>query len=210
MGVLSAIENSGFGIWVRESGSLWSYPTIIFLHSLGLAFLVGMNVALDLRLLGFAPGLPIAPLDRLFPIMWAGFWINTASGLALLVADASTMAVNPIFYAKMACIAGAVAILVALRRQVRAASVKSAAANAVHARPAGAWGGAGVASPPSAKAVSSSASDGDDRGLPSHITTPILWRGQLLAAASLLLWAGAITAGRLTAYLGPVAGLKGR
>ena len=50
---LNVIENSGFGTWVRESGSLWSYPTIIFLHSLGLSFVVGMSVALDLRLLGF-------------------------------------------------------------------------------------------------------------------------------------------------------------
>ena len=58
---LASLENSGFGLWVRESGSLWSYPTIIFLHSLGLSFVVGLNVAMNLRLLGVAARLPLAP-----------------------------------------------------------------------------------------------------------------------------------------------------
>ena len=41
MDVLRAIEDSGVGIWVRESGSLWSYPTIVFLHAVGLTFEIG-------------------------------------------------------------------------------------------------------------------------------------------------------------------------
>src|SRR5438046_3140032 len=98
MEMLNAIENSGFGIWVRESGSMWAYPTIIFFHSLGLSFLVGMSVALDLRLLGVGRGIPLAPLERLYPIMWVGFWINAASGVALSVADASTMLVSGVFW----------------------------------------------------------------------------------------------------------------
>lgn len=166
MEVLSAIENSGFGIWVRESGSLWSYPTIIFLHSLGLSFLVGMSVALDLRVLGVAPRLPLAPLERLFPIMWAGFWVNTASGAALLVADATTMMVSPVFQLKMACIAAAVINMVMMKRLL-------------------------FSSVP-----------------PESIGLPV--KARVLAITSLLLWTGAITAGRLTAYLGPVAGLAVR
>jgi hypothetical protein len=31
MNLLRAIEASDFSVWVRESGSIWSYPTIIFL-----------------------------------------------------------------------------------------------------------------------------------------------------------------------------------
>ena len=164
--MLDAIENSGFGIWVRESGSLWSYPTIIFFHSLGLSFLVGMNFVLDLRILGVAPRLPIAPLERLFPLLWLGFWLNTVSGLALLVADASTMLVNPVFLVKMACIALAVMAMVQVRRLL-------------------------FASPPPG-------------------SSPLPFNVKLLAVASIVLWAAAITAGRLTAYLGPVAGLGKR
>ena len=162
METLSAIENSSLGIWVRESASVWAYPTIIFLHSLGLSFLVGMNTVLDLRVLGFAPRLPLAPLERLFPVMWFGFWVNTLSGIALLVADARTMAINPVFLVKMACIAAAVIDLVLLKRL--------------------------LFSPP-------------------WIEPWLPTKAKLLAATSLVLWAGAITAGRLTAYLGSADGL---
>ena len=166
METLSAIENSSLGIWVRESGSLWSYPTIIFFHSLGLSFLVGMSVALDLRLLGVAPRLPIAPLENLFPIMWLGFLVNTVSGVALLIADASTMLVSPVFLVKMACIVAAVINMVVLKRLLFSSP----------------W--------------------------PESSRLPL--KAKLLAVTSLVLWTGAIIAGRLTAYLGPVAGLAGR
>jgi hypothetical protein len=162
---LSAVENSRFAIWVRESGSLWSYPTIIFLHSLGLTLLAGMNAAVDLRLLGFAPRVPLAPMKEIVPVMWFGFWISSVSGVALLAADATSMMISPVFYVKMACIAAAVITMVLIRRFLR--------------------------DPPGPE------------------TGAMAWRGKVLGATSLALWVGAITAGRLTAYLGPVAGLKG-
>ena len=37
--------------------------------------------------------------------MWAGFWVNAASGVALLIADATTKLANPVFGVKMAFIA---------------------------------------------------------------------------------------------------------
>src|SRR6266566_2805723 len=43
MEFLRAIENSGLGSWVRESTSIWAYPTIIFFHGVGMGLLVGMN-----------------------------------------------------------------------------------------------------------------------------------------------------------------------
>jgi hypothetical protein len=99
--VLLRIEQTGFATWVRESPSLWAYPTVLFLHTVGLGFLVGINVAIDFRLLGIARELPLAPMERLFPYMWAGFWVNALSGTALLIADASTKLTNPVFYVKM-------------------------------------------------------------------------------------------------------------
>ena len=35
------LESLPLSVWVRESGSLWSYPTVLFLHTVGLAFAVG-------------------------------------------------------------------------------------------------------------------------------------------------------------------------
>ncbi len=76
MELLSWIEQPGFSAWVRESGSLWGYPTILFLHMAGLAFLVGPSIAIGSRVLGIIPSLPFSPLEKFYPIMWTGFWLT--------------------------------------------------------------------------------------------------------------------------------------
>ena len=67
MDFIRSLEQSGLAAWVRESGTLWSYPTILFAHTLGLATLAGVNAGIDLRILGFAPHMPLAPLTRRIP-----------------------------------------------------------------------------------------------------------------------------------------------
>ena len=116
--LLVSIENTGFGIWLRESPSIWAYPLVLTLHTVGLAVLVGGNAVLDLRLLGAAPHMPLEPLRRLFPIMWLGFWVNFLSGVALFVADASTKGTTTVFFWKLGFIAAGVLVLFALKRLV--------------------------------------------------------------------------------------------
>lgn len=101
MDILGWLEASALATWVRESVSLFAYPGIIAFHTIGLAFVVGGNAALDLRMLGCAKDLPLAPLEKFFPVMWVGFWINAATGVLLLIAYATTMMVNPLFIAKL-------------------------------------------------------------------------------------------------------------
>jgi hypothetical protein len=157
MHFLADIEQSGFATWVRESDSLLAYPTILFAHTVGLGLLVGMSMAIDLRLLGFAPTTSLAPMRKFFPIMFIGFWISAISGLALAAADATTMLVNPVFIVKMAFIVlGMVNVRIIWKRVF---------------------------------------------GSPEPEKNPFL-RARLLAGTSLFLWVCAITAGRLTAYLG--------
>ena len=50
------------------------------MHVIGLALLIGMIGVFDLRLLGFAKQLPIAPLHRLMPWAIVGFSINFVTG----------------------------------------------------------------------------------------------------------------------------------
>ena len=76
MSFLLSLENSAFGTWVRESSSLWAYPAILFLHTLGLGFLVGLNAAIDLRILGVARKMPLAPLEKFFRSCGVAFWVN--------------------------------------------------------------------------------------------------------------------------------------
>jgi len=118
MDLLASIENTAFASWLRESGSIWAYPAVLTLHTLGLGVLVGASSMIDLRLLGAAPQIPIEPLRRLFPIMWAGFWVNAISGVLLFMTDATTKGTTTIFLSKLGIIVIAVLVLRSIRRAV--------------------------------------------------------------------------------------------
>jgi hypothetical protein len=118
MDFLGSLEASGFGTWLRESGSIWAYPAVLTLHTVGMGVLVGASTVLDLRLIGCAPRIPVAPLVRLFPIMWAGFWLNAITGVALFIADATTKGTTTVFMAKLGIIVLAVIVLFDIKRRV--------------------------------------------------------------------------------------------
>lgn len=153
---LQTIEDTGFSTWLRESESPFAFYFILLFHTFGLALLVGANVVVDLRLLGVANAAPLAPLKRLFPIMWVGFVINAVTGVLLVIAYPTKSLTNPDFYAKLTIIGFAVWVMIKLRKQVF-----------------------------------------DDATLSEADMTA---RGAALAKWSLILWGGAITAGRLLAY----------
>ena len=108
--LLTSLEGSTLAAWVRESPSVWAYATILTLHTVGLAIVVGVNVVVDLRLLGWAPRIPTQSLRPLFPIMWWGFALNFATGVLLFMADATTKAGQTVFYVKLASIAFALMV----------------------------------------------------------------------------------------------------
>jgi hypothetical protein len=163
MDFLLRLENSGFFSWVRESTSLFAFPGILLMHTIGMGLVVGINAGIDLRILGIAPALPLAPMEKFFPILWIGFWINAVTGTILLLADATTKLANPDFYVKMVFIALALINLRMLKTRVFRDPLV------------------------------------DKRPLSANV--------KILAVTSLFFWLGAITAGRLMAYVGPVSGL---
>lgn len=118
MELLSSLEASAFSTWVRESPSIWAYPTILTLHTVGLAVLVGANWMVDLRVLGFARAVPLGMLSRAFPAMWIGFWLNALTGVMLFAADPITKGTTAVFMWKLAIIAVAVALIIALKRRL--------------------------------------------------------------------------------------------
>src|SRR5688572_2935656 len=63
MSFLIWLQESPFGLWVAES--IWAYPIILTLHTVGFGVLVGTSAFLDLRLLGVGAGVPLAPLEIL-------------------------------------------------------------------------------------------------------------------------------------------------
>ncbi len=116
--MLDPIENSFIAVWIRESTSIFGYTFVLSLHAMGLAVAVGLSSVIGVRLLGVAPEIPLAPTVRLFPLIYAGFWVNAVSGLLLLAANATSMLGNTMFYIKIAFIVAAVIALRLIRNRV--------------------------------------------------------------------------------------------
>ena len=91
--------------------------------------------------------------------MWAGFWVNAATGLALFIPDATTKAISPVFYTKL----GFIAIAIVLTSLIKTRVFRD----------------------------------------PFLDKRPVPMNAKLFALGSILCWLGAITAGRLLAYVGP-------
>ena len=151
MDFLTALEESALATWIRESPSLFAYPMILFLHTIGLGLLAGVSGVICLRILGVAPAIEIRPLERFYPFMWLGFGLAAFSGVLLWIADASTMTTRPLFLVKLGLIVAAMVTVRLIR----------------------------------------------GRGLGSESPD---FPAKALALTSIVLWLGAITAGRLTAY----------
>jgi len=164
MAFFSWLENVGFSVWVRESGSIWAFPMFLFAHTLGMSIVAGGSTLVAFALLGMWPsGAPIKPLEKMFPMLWGAFWLNAVTGVALFCADAQTRAANWDFWVKLVLVFGGVIVLSRTQKKVF--------------------------------------------GNPALDSGPLPNDAKKLAWASLFCWFGAICAGRLIAYVGPVAGL---
>jgi len=162
MDFLLHIEQSAFCTWVRQSESLFAFTGVLLMHTIGMGIVVGLNACIDLRILGFAPALRLSPMEKFFPVLWFGFWVNAITGTILLGVDARAKLTNVDFYVKMVFIILAVINLRMIRKRVFRD--------------------------------------------PSIDTKPPSGTAKLLAFTSLIFWVGAITAGRLLAYIGPGSG----
>jgi len=103
---------------VRESPSPWAFPRILLVHTVGMGLVVGISAGIDLRILGMAPAVRLAPMQRFMPVLWFGFWVNAITGLLLLTSDISVKLHNPDFYVKMAFIAFSLINLKMIRTHV--------------------------------------------------------------------------------------------
>jgi hypothetical protein len=154
---LVSLEQTGFSQWVRDAPTIWAFPTILFVHTLGMAIVAGGSTMISLIVLGFWPAVPIKPFARMFPLLWVAFGVNAVSGTMMLVADATTKLKTPDFYIKMALVFAGLFVLIRMRRQIF-----------------------------------------ED---PQLDQAPLSGNAKMLAWASLACWFGAITTGRLLAYV---------
>jgi hypothetical protein len=86
MRFLEWLQFTPVGSWVAET--LWAYPFLETLHTLGMALLIGSLGLINLRILGYKPNLPILGTLDLLPLAWLGFIVNAISGTLLFTSDA--------------------------------------------------------------------------------------------------------------------------
>ena len=156
MGVLTWLESLPLSVWVHESPSVWAQPTVLTLHTMGMAVLVGASWVLDLRLLGIGPNVPLSAFRWVFRTVAISLGVNTVTGVLLFTARATTWGTAIPFLIKMCLVVASAATLLPIRSYV-------------------------LQSAPDELEVSRNT--------------------RLLAIASILAWSGAITAGRLLAYM---------
>jgi hypothetical protein len=115
---LAFIENSALSEAIRGSESLLAFPGIITVHALGLGFLAGGSAAINLRILGFAPGISLKAMGRFLPVVWLAFAANAVSGTLLLIAYPTKALTNPLFYIKLCLVALAMGLVYRIGRTV--------------------------------------------------------------------------------------------
>jgi hypothetical protein len=102
VGFLVWLEATGLAEWVRSS--IPGYPSMIALHAIGMAIMVGLSLLIDMRVLGWFAGIPLNALQRFFGVAWLGFGINFLSGGALFSAQATSYITDWVFMTKMALV----------------------------------------------------------------------------------------------------------
>ena len=102
MGVMIWLEETGLADWVRRSA--FGYPSMITLHSIGMAIMVGLSITLNLRILGSFKSIPYATLHGYLRLAWVGFIINFLSGCCLFAASAATFGTQTSFLLKISLV----------------------------------------------------------------------------------------------------------
>ena len=118
MAFFRSLQDSAFTEWFLGSDSIWTYPTVLTLHTIGMAILVGASFVIHLRILQVAGAIPLQRLQPLYRFVWIGFAINLLSGLVLFITEAADRIVDPVFYVKLSSIAVALWFGVIVKRAV--------------------------------------------------------------------------------------------
>ncbi|HEX3484397.1 MAG TPA: DUF6644 family protein [Micropepsaceae bacterium] len=111
------LEHTDLSLWVRGE-SLLAFPLILTVHTIGMGFLAGTNAAIGFRLLGVARQVPIAALEKFYPIIWIALAANAVSGVLLFIGYPYKAFTNPVFYVKLSFLALGIILVLKVRNEV--------------------------------------------------------------------------------------------
>jgi hypothetical protein len=129
MGFLSWLESTAYSEWIVSGLTGW--PLMLSMHAVGLAFIVGMMLTLNLRVLGFFKPIPYSSLHGLMGIGWIGIGMNVFSGLSLFMAQATFYVTSPPFIVKITFIILGIANLHYMQKVLKREAADWDAAGAV-------------------------------------------------------------------------------
>jgi hypothetical protein len=130
--MLAWLENSPFSVWAK--GSLWGSPTLLTIHVLGTALVIGLIIIIQLRLLGLFDSIAYASLKSLFSALWVGFAVQLVSGALLWVTKATQYTVDVAFFVKLALVIAGFVLMLIIYGAVKREAVSWAADTAAPRR----------------------------------------------------------------------------
>ena len=110
------------------------FPTMIALHSIGMAVAAGLTIVVTLYLYRVIAGIAEAHLPGILRIAMWGFMLNLVTGLTLFVPRGSEYIANVTFLAKMLLVLVSATILVWLKAHI--AERAAGSREVCHSRPA--------------------------------------------------------------------------
>ena len=97
---------------------MWAMPTVLTLHTTGMAVLVGASWVLDMRLLGINRNVPLSAYRWVFRAVAIGLIVNLFTGVLLFMKNATTWGTALPFLAKMAFVVASAATILPIRTYV--------------------------------------------------------------------------------------------
>jgi len=99
--IIHAFEPSPDGFTNLMVVNKWWWATMMVMHFVGLSLIIGVVGAINLRIMGFARELPLAPLHRLLPLAMAGLGINVITGMLAFIGMPAYYAADIAFWFKL-------------------------------------------------------------------------------------------------------------
>lgn len=200
------IDNTYIGSTVRDSN--WLFPVIESIHVVGVVFLVGASVLLDLRLLnrGYLREQPLSQVwSGLIPVMWTAFGIMLATGTLMLLSESWQCYTSIAFRVKMGLLVAVAANVLffhfaAYRRMRSGANWRTSESQPQIFPLALAAAESGESASFHAAALKSESATIDSPSVSRAGEVPIPPSAKFCAWTSMILWVLIVFAGRFIAY----------
>jgi uncharacterized membrane protein len=102
--VIHVFEPTPDGFTQLMVANKWWWAGMMVMHFVGLSLIIGVVGAINLRIMGFARELPLAPLHRLLPLAMVGLGVNVVTGMLAFIGMPAYYTADIAFWFKLAAL----------------------------------------------------------------------------------------------------------